>query len=227
MAFLSTATNLVPGVATTGEVYVRDLTGAATYLASGNAHTLITSNVISYNQAISDNGQFVAFESSTNGSSVGGVIQRYHLQSGSTDIVYPNAAAIPTGYRLFPNLDMTPDGRFIAFVADARTRVSSGIYLWDAQTATATLVSGDTNNAVPTNSVCDWPVVDPSGRFVVFLSTATSLTTNVVAGDFHLYLRDLLAGTTTLAGRRHERFWFPQGFHEPRPPDAGRSLPGL
>ena len=124
MAFLSTATNLVPGVATTGEVYVRDLTGAVTYLASGNAHSLITGNVISYNHAISDNGQFVAFESSTNGSSIGGVIQRYDLQSGFTDMLYSNAVAAPIGYPLCRNLDMTPDGRFIAFVIYSNSNYS-------------------------------------------------------------------------------------------------------
>ena len=47
---------------------------------------------------------------------------------------------------------MTPDGRFIAFVVNSNTNLglpSSFVYLWDAQTATTTLVSGDTNNAVP------------------------------------------------------------------------------
>ena len=215
VAFLSTATNLVPGATTTGEVYVRDLTGGVTYLASGNAHTLIASNAISYNQAISDNGQFVAFESSTNGSSVGGIIQRYQLQSGFTDIVYPNAAAIQTGYTCFHNLDMTPDGRFIAFIAGTNNNTNSVVYLWDAQTATTTLVSCDTNNVMPTNSVSDWPVVDPSGRFVVFLSTATSLTTNVVAGSFHLYLRDLQAGTTFLLDADTNGFGFPKDFMNP------------
>ncbi len=223
IAFLSTATNLVPGVTTSGEVYVRDLTGAATYLVSGNAHTLIASNVISYNQAISDNGQFVAFESSTNGSSGSGVIQRYNLQSGTTDIVSHNAAAIQTGYACFRNLDMTLDGRFIAFVIYSNYSniffysgyTNSFVCLWDAQTATTTLVSCDTNNALPTNSICDWPVVDPSGRFVVFLSTATSLTTNVVAGDFHLYLRDVLAGSTILLDANTNGFGFPKDFMNP------------
>ena len=214
VAFLSTATNLVPGVTTTSEVYVRDLTGAATYLVSSNAHTLIISNAISYNQAISDNGRFVAFESSTNGLSVGGVIQRYDLQSGFTDTVCSNAIAAPIGYPLFRNLNMTPDGRFIAFVAGTNSS-RSGIYLWDAQTATTTLVSGNTNNAVPIKSICDWPVVDPSGRFVVFLSNATGLTTNAVAGGFHLYLRDLLAGTTTLLDADTNGFGFPKDFMNP------------
>ena len=119
VAFLSTATNLVPGVTTTGEVYVRDLTGLATFLASTNAHAAFTNSpvpIVSYNHAISDNGRFVAFESSANGLSGGGIIQRYDLQTGFTDMVYSNAVATPIGYPLFHNLDMTPDGRFIAFV---------------------------------------------------------------------------------------------------------------
>ena len=76
-------------------------------------------------------------------------------------------------------------------------------------------MSCDTNNEVPVNSVCDWPVVDSSGRFVVFLSTATSLTTNAVAGDFHLYLRDVLAGTTTLLDADTNGFGFPKDFMNP------------
>jgi hypothetical protein len=53
------------------------------------------------------------------------------------------------------------------------------------------------------------------------------LTTNIVTGDFHLYLRDLQAGTTTLLDADTERRRFPQGFPESRPPDAGRTLCGL
>jgi hypothetical protein len=59
------------------------------------------------------------------------------------------------------------------------------------------------------------PLVDPSGRFVLFLSTATGLTTNVVAGDFHLYLRDLLAGSTSLLDADTNGFGFPKNFMNP------------
>jgi Tol biopolymer transport system component/alpha-tubulin suppressor-like RCC1 family protein len=217
VAFLSTARGLVRGVTTTGEVYVRDLTGSATYLASTNAHAAFTNipvPIVSYNHAISDNGRFVAFESSINGSSGGGIIQRYDLQTGLTGMVYTNAVAGPIGYSLIRNLDMTPDGRFIAFVAN--TNSGSGVFLWDAQTATTTLVSGDSfYHTVPAGSVCDWPVVDPSGRFVAFLSDATGLATNIVAGDFHLYLRDLLAGTTALLDADTNGFGFPKDFMNP------------
>ena len=124
VAFLSTATNLVPGVTTTGEVYVRDLTGLATFLASTNAHAAFTNSplpIVSYNHVISDNGRFVAYESSINGSSSSGIIQHYDLQTGITDMICRNAVAASIGYPLFRNLDMTPDGRFIAFVASTNS----------------------------------------------------------------------------------------------------------
>jgi Tol biopolymer transport system component len=95
---------------------------------------------------------------------------------------------------------MTPDGRRIVFVAS--TNGASGattcILLWDAATGDSTLVSGDLNSQVVTNATCDWPTIDPTGQFVVFSSSAVSLTTNVLPGTFHLYLRDLQAGMTTL-----------------------------
>jgi len=224
VAFLSTATNLVPGVTTVGEVYVRDLTGGVTFLASTNAHTVFSGSVTpaSCNHTISDNGQFVAFESFASlsfPSSTAGIIQRYHLQTGFTDVVYSysNTVITPTGYPLVRDLDMTPDGRFIAFAVNSNDsdHANSIIYLWDAQTATATLVSCDTNNEVPSSSISDKPAVNSSGQFVVFLSNATGLTTNDVAGGFHLYLRDLLAGATTLLDADTNGTGFTKNFMNP------------
>src|SRR4029077_1479616 len=51
---------------------------------------------------------------------------------------------------------------------------------------------------VPSNSICAWPVLDSSGQYVAFLSAGSGLVTNPVASDFHLYRRDLLAGSTVL-----------------------------
>jgi len=203
-------------------------------LVTGNA-TLVSSNVFytniyrgdiyttfnpAYNLAISDNGLFVAFESATNASGGSGAIQRYNLQTGFTDIVCTNAIAVQTS-PFFRDLDMTPDGRFIAFVVNSNFNNSSSyrgyssVYVWDAQTATTTLVSCDTNNALPTNSISYQPAIDSSGQFVVFLSNATGLTTNAVGGGFHLYLRDLLAGTTTLLDTDTNGFGFSKDFMIP------------
>ena len=95
---------------------------------------------------------------------------------------------------------MTPDGRFIAFVAN--TNGTSGtntcVLVWDAQSGNSVLASGAPDNSVPPGSICDHPTLDPSGRYVAFLSTATNLTTNALSGLYHLFLRDLPGATTAL-----------------------------
>jgi hypothetical protein len=59
--------------------------------------------------------------------------------------------------------------------------------------------------------------LDSSGRFIAFLGAGTNLTTNVVATGNHLYLRDVLLGTTKLidlgtsAISPSKDFWSPLG----------------
>ena len=208
VAFFSTATNLVPGVRTVGDIYVRDLVGESTRWASADARAVLlaaqgTTNGVCYNHNISADGQFVAYEvSRAPGSSAltPGVILRYSVGSGQTDVVNTNAYVPAMPYEDIHNLEMTPDGRFIAFVAN--TNGTSGattcIYVWDAQTGTAALASGNLSNAVPTKSLCDKPALSTNGQFVAFLSSATNMVTNAVLGDFHAYRRDLQAGCTVL-----------------------------
>jgi len=208
VAFYSTASNLVTAVKTIGEVFVRDLAGVNTLWASTNARSVMlsvigSSNVVSYNQRISDDGQFVAFETSTNtlvSSSAPGAILRYSLQSQMTDVVHTNAHAAWSAFDDNRGLDMTPDGRFIIFVANLTggSESNTAVYVWDAQTGTNTLVSADLSNALPASGIYDSPVVDSSGRYVAFLSSATNLTSDALAGAFHLYRRDMLANTTKL-----------------------------
>jgi Tol biopolymer transport system component len=202
VAFSSSGTNLVPGVATTSEVYVRDLVGGTTLWASSGASAALQAafgltNAVSFNFALSADGQFVAYEASSPSASAD-LILRYGLVSDWTDLVHTNVVAAPPGANR--RLDMTPDGRFIAFVANTNgvSSTSTCILVWDAQTGLATLASGDLSNQVPTNSVCLWPTLDSTGRFVVFLSSASNLVTNSLVGDYHLYLRDTQAATTTL-----------------------------
>jgi hypothetical protein len=212
VAFYSYATNLVSGVTNSGEIYVRDTIAGTTILAITNAQTIlqsvfgVSSNIVSFNHAISANGKYVAFQAGVSRSPAFRpprevMILRFSLETGLTDIVNTNAY-FPQSviYYEIHTLSITPDGRFIAFVAN--TNDNSGtttcIDLWDAQSQTATLVSGDLNGNVPVHSTCDWPTFDPTGRFVAFLSSATNLVTNTLAGDYHLYLRDVQAGTTIL-----------------------------
>jgi Tol biopolymer transport system component len=95
---------------------------------------------------------------------------------------------------------MTPDGRFIAFTANTNgnTGATTCVCVWDGQSGAIALASGNSSNQVAAGTFCDWPSIDASGRFVTFLSSAVDLVTNSLPGEFHLFLRDLELGTTSL-----------------------------
>ena len=203
VVFYSTATNLVSGVMTTGEIYVRDLVAGNTIWASTNACAIFQSvtggtTISCCNYSISDDGQFVAFEAcpTPGDSSVPGIILRYSLQTGLTDIINTSAYVPRSPFELMHDLSMSPDGHFVAYVTNGPS--ANAIYLWDAQTGTNTLVSVSLDNVHPANGVCDSPVISSNGQFVAFISTANNLVTNTLAGDCHVYVRDLQAGATQL-----------------------------
>jgi dipeptidyl aminopeptidase/acylaminoacyl peptidase len=205
VAFYSTATNLVPGVATNGDIFVRDLLAGNTTWASTNARAIAQSvtgstNFVSCNYSISDDGQFVAFEACTNppsGSTALGIVLRYHLPTGLTDIICTNANVPLASFPNLHDLAMTPDGRFTAYVGNV-SGTNTAIYLWDAQTGTNTLVSAKPDNSGPADGFCDSPVVSSNGQFVAFVSTASNLVASTLTGGWHVYLRDLQAGVTQL-----------------------------
>jgi len=204
VAFYTTASNLVPGVATGGEIYIHDLVAGTNLWVSGAARALLgTSNAVSFNHVLSAGGDYVAYETcalpTPSWASGQGLILRFSPVTGLTDIVFTNAFVATGPAEDIRTIDMTPDGRFIVFVASLSGTVgASCILLWDAQSGLTTLVSGDLDGNAPTNAICDTPMIDPTGRFVAFLSSATNLVTNSLVGDYHLYVRDVQAGTTTL-----------------------------
>lgn len=203
VAFYSVATNLVPGVGSSGEIYLRDVVAGTTTWVSSTAHTLLGNQAVSFNQLLDAKGDFVIYEAASNSpSSVPnskGVILRFGRATGLTDVVYTNAYVSPGNAQDIRTLDMTSDGRFVAFVANTNGALGTTCILqWDAQSGMSTLVSGDLSNHASTSATCDWPVMDSTGRFVAFLSSATNLAPNRLVGDYHLYLRDMQAGTTTL-----------------------------
>ena len=209
VAFYSGATNLVAGVTNSGDIYVRDLVAGTTTWASVYARTAVqaasgAANAISCSQALSDDGQWVAYQA--NPASVwpltNGVVLRYNLASSLTDVIHTNAVFRNGAPEDLRSLAMTPDGRLVAFLANTNGtppyRYDNCVLVWDGQTGTTSLASGDSNNSVPTNSRCAWPAIAPGGQFVVFLSSATNLVANGPLDGYHVYVRDLQAGTTIL-----------------------------
>jgi Tol biopolymer transport system component len=198
VTFFSTATNLVAGVKTTSEIYVRDLVGGTTILVSTNTRTVLGNiNVISYNHLLNADGKFVAYAARRTSTSPVTFIFRYNRETGSTDLVHTNAIISST-----PNtdrtLDMTPDGRFISFLANTNVggKIVPVLLVWDAQTGTSTLASPNINGTA--SGPVEWPSLDATGRFVCFTSTATNLTTNALALGNHVYVHDMLLNETIL-----------------------------
>jgi Tol biopolymer transport system component len=208
VVFHSVATNLVQGVNTPEDIYVRDRLAGTTVQASAGARAALrqaygmselTANKLTttFNYLISTNGQYVIYEAAPL-DGWGGIVFRYEVPTGLTTIINTNAAAAA---QEIPTLDMTPDGRYIAFVGnitnDAISETSS-ILLWDGETGQTSLISENLANTPPFHVACTWPTMDHSGRFVAFLSNGDGLVTNHLNGEWNLFLRDRQTQTTTL-----------------------------
>lgn len=210
VSFYTAFTNSTTDAISAGQVFVCDTSTGTTYWASTNAQSLFqsvygTTNAVACNQHLSTNGQYIVFEACTNPplavtAAYGrGLVLRYNTQTGTTDLVATNAT-VPG--LLFPDintLDITPDGRFIAYVAATNlgSPPANVINLWDGQSATTSLISQNRNGGVSAGDTALWPRLDATGRYVAFIAAAANLVTNNVSG-YNCYLRDTQAGTTTL-----------------------------
>jgi Tol biopolymer transport system component len=206
VAFFSSATNLVSAVPTTspGEVYVRDRMAGTTIWASTNAAAIVSATLglngtPAYHPRLSDDGRYVSFKAGSTLPNGATVILEYDTTMALTAVANTNSVGWYLNYDDTYGPEMTPDGRFIAFVQHESTLSSSNssVHVWDTLGASDTLVSND-GSGVPTNTASYMPVISPDGRFVVFLSNATNLTGNAVSNGYHVYRRDLLSSTTQL-----------------------------
>ena len=149
VTFFSSATNLVPGQTTAGEIFQRDLVAGTTTWVSVDARNLYESitgstNAASCNLRMSDDGNYVAFETCTNPSMATfltgepGLVLRYEVASGQTELIDTNAYMQPGTFERVQDLAMTPDGRFVVHVANVNddAGTNTAVYLWDAQSGT-------------------------------------------------------------------------------------------
>jgi Tol biopolymer transport system component len=209
VAFFSSAQNLTPGAPlnSPGEIYVRDRLANQTIWASTNAAAITASvqsspygpsNYKSYHPGLSDDGRYVAFKTGSISLIPAGTIPppviyfQYDTVNGTTTMLSTN------GFQPWLNCDdvygpeMTPDGRFIAYVQyeQAGGTNYSSVRLWDRQTGTNVLVSAD-HGFWPPNSTSHTPALSDDGRYVTFLSDAPYLAGNTVSNGLHIYRRDM------------------------------------
>ena len=203
VAFTSYSTNLDPSdLNVDSDIYIRELDAdPRTILASRNPQTSETSNRESSSLSISDNGEYVAFES------LGSNLVPYDFNQVSDIFVYavdesvtkvasrasPDRPSItPAGGAGFtagltstdPYQHMlSEDGRFLVFVSSDPHLVSGiavlegirQVYRYDYWTDRVELVSIGSNGLEGGNNHSDWPTISADGRRVAFRSLASNL----------------------------------------------------
>ncbi len=208
VAFFSAATNLVAGVSNTsaGEVYLRDLAANQTFWVSSNA--LVVAHItpsggdhyLSYHPALSGDGNFVVFKTSAATGMKSAAILKFDSSANSLTLAATNCLPLMFNDDVY-GPEISADARFVAFVQGSPglgAISNSTVYVNDTQTGSNILVSVRQDGLFPTNSASHTPVISPDGRFVAFVSNATNLVSNVISNGYHIYLRDMLAGSTTL-----------------------------
>jgi Tol biopolymer transport system component len=193
VAFSSAATNLVPGD-TNGlrDVFVRDRqTGSTERVSVSSAGA--QGDAISYAQAISGDGRFVAFASTATNLVPGDTNGHYDVfvrdrQTGSTERVsLSSAGAQGDEDSLFPSI--SADGRFVAYLSAATnlvaddtngggTALSHDVFLRDRQTGSTERISVSAPGA-QSNGNSIYPIISGDGHFVAYFSSAD----NLVPGD--------------------------------------------
>jgi Tol biopolymer transport system component len=107
------------------------------------------------------------------------------------------------GPSIFP--ESSSDGRFVVFTSTASDLVpndangsASDIFVRDLQQHTTTLVSVNAAGTASGNGASSDASITPDGRFVVFMSVAGDLVAGDTNGTRDVFVRDLIAQTTTL-----------------------------
>lgn len=194
VAFLSSASNLVPGDTNHAwDVFVVDLKTSTIQRVSVSS-TGAQADSDSSSVAISASGRYVAFDSAATTLVAGkpsrkviGVFFR-DLQTGKTQLV--GLYGIPAQDD-FGSVAMSPNGRYVAF--DSRSDPSD-IFIRDMETRTVERLSMLADEKTP--GFIGIPVFDATGRYLTFTFQPTGPSSGNAPAQ--VLVRDLVAGTTRL-----------------------------
>ncbi len=189
VTFTSIATDIVPG-ARRGGVYRYDRHTGETVLVAAEADQ----------SSVSDDGRYVAFDRPGDG----GVVHLADTWTGSTVLVSHDAADAGQSVGESWQPRISADGRFVAFysyddaiVGREDDNTVRDAFLWERSSNTSTLVSRARSGGSG-NSSSDSPDVSADGRYVAFTSSATDLVAGVDPSHGHVYVRDMVAGSTEI-----------------------------
>jgi Tol biopolymer transport system component len=158
-----------------------------------------------YYPSISSTGRWVAFHSSATNLFSGDdndlldVFVRDRTTGQTTLVSADPAGAVGNSSSYYPSI--SADGRWVAFVSDARTLVAGDtngvrdIFVRD-RTFSVTVRASVDSYGHQGNGGCYRPMLSADGRFVVFGSDAGNLVEGDGNGTSDIFLRDLAGGTT-------------------------------
>src|SRR5688572_29037758 len=191
VVFSSFADNLVPGVQSGLQVYLRDrATGTIERISEDAAGEPGDGSSVA--PTVSLDGRFVAFQTNS-GNLIGDGNHESHILvkdrlTGTFERVSATSAGEPADL-LSEHPDITPDGHFVTFFSLATNLVPDDtnnrrdIFVRDRQTGTVVRVSVSTAGEEG-NSESQWPSISDDGLVVAFQSSADNLVPNANGGIF-------------------------------------------
>ncbi len=206
VAFTSSASNLVTGDTNLRpDIFVRDRqTNQTTRVSVSSAG--VQSNYIytgSKNPAISADGRFVAFSSSANDLVTGDtnrgddIFVRDRLTNQTTRVSVFSTGVETNRYSTSFSPTISADGRFVAFVSNAKNLViadtnnSADVFVRDRLTSRTTRVSLS-NGGIQANLSSLAPSINADGRYVAFVSADSNLIADDTNNGDDIFVRDLL-----------------------------------
>lgn len=211
--FVSTAMNLAPiNIASGGvaNVYVRDLNTGITQLVSatydgspGSARV-----IDGHRGQISNDGRYVIFSGISdnfvpNDQNQGPDLFRRDLVNGITELVDRNFAGTASGNRgVSPPYDVSPDGRYVAFMSDASDLVPDDlnndfdVFVRDMSAGITKIVTSDVIRFEGFQGFSG-VTVSFDGRYVAFCAAGAPLTGSLNS-RFVLFVHDLDGNQTTM-----------------------------
>jgi Tol biopolymer transport system component len=173
----------------------------------------------SFSAAVSADGRYVAFVSfasnlvagDTNGGcdvfvrdNARGTVERVSVSSSGDQV--------ETGFSC-DDPALSADGRFVAFHSEAAGLVpndastNADVFVRDRELGTTVRVSAAPDGGTPTGNGTEYgnsfdPAISADGRFVAFMSSARNLLVGREVYETHVYVRDLVVGTTEIVSER-------------------------
>jgi hypothetical protein len=177
-------------------------------LVSTNQNGDHTGNGTSNSPSVSGDGRFVAFQSSSsdlvpNDSNGREDVFVRDMQTGKTTLVSVNRFGTSSANHISGSPVISADGRFVAFGSNATDLVATptsfgNVFVRDLVAGTTTLVSINRTGTAGGDHNSLSAAISDDGRFVVFVSLASDLV-NIDTNDrTDVFVRDLVAATTTL-----------------------------